>query len=308
MTPRTRAILQAFFVTFLWSTSWPLIKIGLVDIPPLTFAGARYVLAAGVLWVATARRSWPAQPQASGAGKTYVGVGMLLLLGLLGFAIPQAAQFFGLVYLDATDVSLLMNFIAVVTVLVSAVMIRESPSLAQGAGIVVALGGALGYFYPFGFEASELLGVLANLGGVLAVSVHTVIMRNLMRERRVSALRLTRDMMTIGSVVLLGVGLLLEDAPTLTLRSVGIVVFLAAVNTAFPFALWNHTLRELTAPEQAVIGNSMLIQIAILVWITLGERPTAIQIVFLVVVAIATAWVQLTGRAGRAAASAEGAS
>jgi hypothetical protein len=42
-------VLQALLVTFLWSTSWVLIKIGLVDIPALTFAGLRYALATLVL-------------------------------------------------------------------------------------------------------------------------------------------------------------------------------------------------------------------------------------------------------------------
>ena len=37
--------LQALFVTFLWSTSWVLIKFGLQDIPAISFAGLRYALA-----------------------------------------------------------------------------------------------------------------------------------------------------------------------------------------------------------------------------------------------------------------------
>ena len=41
----TRAVLQALFVTFLWSTSWVFIKLGLDEIPALTFAGLRYALA-----------------------------------------------------------------------------------------------------------------------------------------------------------------------------------------------------------------------------------------------------------------------
>ncbi len=45
LSPHLRAALQALFVTFLWSTSWVLIKIGLDDIPALTFAGLRYTLA-----------------------------------------------------------------------------------------------------------------------------------------------------------------------------------------------------------------------------------------------------------------------
>jgi drug/metabolite transporter (DMT)-like permease len=41
----TRAVAQALLVTFLWSTSWVLIKWGLADIPALVFAGLRYTLA-----------------------------------------------------------------------------------------------------------------------------------------------------------------------------------------------------------------------------------------------------------------------
>ena len=40
-----RSMLQALFVTFLWSTSWVLIKFSLEEIPALTFAGLRYALA-----------------------------------------------------------------------------------------------------------------------------------------------------------------------------------------------------------------------------------------------------------------------
>lgn len=54
MTPTTqthsktnpKAVLLALFVTFLWSTSWVLIKLGLqASLPPVTFAGLRYTLA-----------------------------------------------------------------------------------------------------------------------------------------------------------------------------------------------------------------------------------------------------------------------
>ena len=42
---RLLAILKAIFVTFLWSTSWILIKWNIHQIPPLTFAGLRYTIA-----------------------------------------------------------------------------------------------------------------------------------------------------------------------------------------------------------------------------------------------------------------------
>ena len=40
------AVLQALFVTLIWSASWVLIKVGLAHIPAITFAGLRYSLAA----------------------------------------------------------------------------------------------------------------------------------------------------------------------------------------------------------------------------------------------------------------------
>ncbi len=51
MIPRSHlvSVFQALFVTFLWSTSWILIKSGLDEIPALTFAGLRYTLAFLVL-------------------------------------------------------------------------------------------------------------------------------------------------------------------------------------------------------------------------------------------------------------------
>ena len=43
-----QAVLTALFVTFLWSTSWVLIKLGLrASLPTVTFAGLRY----GLAWV-----------------------------------------------------------------------------------------------------------------------------------------------------------------------------------------------------------------------------------------------------------------
>ncbi len=46
MSPHLTAVVQALFVAFLWATSWVLIKIGLGEIPALTFAGLRFTLAA----------------------------------------------------------------------------------------------------------------------------------------------------------------------------------------------------------------------------------------------------------------------
>jgi drug/metabolite transporter (DMT)-like permease len=99
--------------------------------------------------------------------------------------------------------------------------------------------------------------------------------------------------MGIGSIILLGIGLVVEPIPRLTTQSWFIILWLAVVNTAGAFTLWNHTLRTLTATESSVINNTMLIQIALLAWIFLGEALAPLQIGALVLVALGALLVQL---------------
>ena len=55
--------------------------------------------------------------------------------------------------------------------------------------------------------------------------------------------------MGAGGTALLGSQLALQGFPLMTLTQWAIVAWLAVVNSAFAFTLWNHTLRTLTAVE-----------------------------------------------------------
>jgi drug/metabolite transporter (DMT)-like permease len=62
--------------------------------------------------------------------------------------------------------------------------------------------------------------------------------------------------------------------------------WLAVINTALAFTLWNRSLQYLTATESAAINNTMLIQIAILAWIFLGEAPGGLDIIGMAAVSV----------------------
>jgi drug/metabolite transporter (DMT)-like permease len=94
-------------------------------------------------------------------------------------------------------------------------------------------------------------------------------------------------------VALLGFGLLVEEPPRLDLSGWLIVGWLAIVNTAVTFTLWNHTLRTLSATESSVINNTMLIQISILAWLFLGETLTWLQILGLAIATLGALFVQI---------------
>jgi drug/metabolite transporter (DMT)-like permease len=65
-----------------------------------------------------------------------------------------------------------------------------------------------------------------------------------------------------------------------------IIGWLAVVNTAWAFVLWNRSLVHLPAASSAVINNLMLVEIAVLAWIFLDERPSISQIVAIAVVTV----------------------
>jgi len=267
---RRIAVLQALFVTFLWSTSWVLIKMGIDQIPALTFAGLRYMMAFICLLPFMLH---PTQRSAL-ASLNARDWGWLFLLGLLVITITQGAQFFGLAYLPAVTVSLALNFTSPLVAILGILFLRERPTLFQWGGLVIFLAGVAIYFYPVNFPAGQWLALGVVSLGVISNALSSVLGRALNRKGHIPALTVTAVSIGIGSTLLLAAGLLTQGLPSLGLREWVIIVWMAVVNTAFAFTLWNHTLRTLPAMESSIINGTMLIQIALLAWIFLGETLT----------------------------------
>lgn len=292
LSPHTRAVAQALFVTFLWATSWVLIKFGLKDIPPLTFAGLRYGIAFLCLcipvFVSSARR---AELQALHL-RDWLQLG---LLGLIFIAVTQGSQFIALSYLPATTLTLLLNMSVVVVALVGGLILAERLIRRQWMGIGLFFVGVVLYFFPINIPAGERLGLLAGAVAVLANSTSSILGRHINRRTHINPLIVTFVSIGIGAGVLLVIGLAQSGLPQLTLVNWLIIIWLAAVNTAFAFTLWNHTLRTLPAVESSIINNTMLIQIALLAWLFLGERLTPQQAGGLALVAAGVLLVQFKG-------------
>jgi drug/metabolite transporter (DMT)-like permease len=222
----------------------------------------------------------------------------LLVLGVLFYAVTQGAQFLGLAYLPSVTVSLLLNFTAVMVALLGIVFLGERPSSMQWLGVALSIVGTIIYFYPISLPASQLLGLGIVVVGVIANAISAVMGRSINRTGDISPLVVTVVSMGIGSLLLLVSGLATQGLPPLSLGEWANIVWLAVASTAVAFTLWNHTLRVLSAVESSVINNTMLIQIAVLAWLFLGERLTAQQIVGMLVAGTGALVVQLRRGAG----------
>jgi drug/metabolite transporter (DMT)-like permease len=287
--PKLIAVLQALLVTFLWSTSWVLVKFGLEDIPALTFAGMRYFLAFLVLLPFYLRSKQAIPIRQLNKGDWFI----LVIYGLVYYTLTQGTQFLGLAHLPAITLSLLLNFSAPIVALLGIPLLKEYLTWQQWIGIGIFLVGVYAFFYPVDIPPGLVLGLVIGMVSVLATSAGSIIGRFINRAGRLDALTVTVVSMGIGSVVLLGVGLLTEEAPTLNWTAWAIVLWLAVVNSAFAFTLWNHTLRTLSATESSMINNTMLVQVAVLAWLFLGETPTGMEILGMAVVLVGVILVNL---------------
>jgi drug/metabolite transporter (DMT)-like permease len=285
----TKAVFQALFVVFLWATSWVLIKIGLQDIPALTFAGLRYTLAFLCILplVFLSRQKTSLRKISKGT------LWQLLVLGLLLYTITQGAIFLTLYYLPAVTVNLLWSFSTVMVALMGIFWLAENPTRFQWAGVLLATFGAVIYFYPATLLTNQLLGVLIAAVGVLANAGASILGRDVNRKGNIHPMTVTTISMGIGALTLLAVGITVQGMPAIPLRGWAIIAWLAVVNTAFAFTLWNHTLRSLSAMESSIINGTMLIWIPILAVLFLQEEVSTKEIIGLVVVAIGTVIVQL---------------
>jgi drug/metabolite transporter (DMT)-like permease len=286
------AALYALLVTFLWSTSWVLIKFGLKDIPALTFAGLRYGLAFLCLLPFALRPAGRYSLRDLSARQW----AWLIVLGVLFYAVTQGAQFLGLAYLPAVTVSLLLNFTSVIVALLGIWLLAERLAVFQWVGLSLFIVGVVTYFYPIVLPAGQTVGFIVVIVGVLANALSSILGRHVNRMGGISPLVVTTVSMGVGASLLLIIGISMQGLPHLNLANWAMIGWLAVVNTALAFTLWNQTLRILSALESSIINGTMLVQIALLAWLLLGEQFTLQKAAGLALAGLGALIVQLRPR------------
>ena len=288
------AVLQALLVTLLWASSFVLIKFGLQDsIPPITFAGLRYSFAFLCLLLLVLIN--PAQRKSFRSISSTNWI-QLTLLGVFFYAINQGAHFIGLSLLPANTISLIYSFGPLFIAIASGYLIKEAPSIIQWIGIIVSITGALFYFLPFNSSTGKQLGYLIALGSMFVNSFSSLLGRHVNHKSGLSPLVVTTVSMGIGALLLLIIGGITQGFGQLEFSHWLIIGWLAVVNTAFAFTLWNTALRTLSAFEAGIINNTMLIQVGILSWLFLDEPLSTRQILAMLLVVIGVIIVQLQGQ------------
>ena len=287
---RLSALLEALLVTFLWSTSYILTKIGLTEISPLVLVSLRYVVASLILVPAAVLRGEHRALDGRAALK-------LVFLGITGYSVAQGLQCVGLYHLPAVTVTFILNFTPVIVLTLGLVFLKTTPTPRQVAGIALVIAGAYIYFGG-GVSASSLTGVIVTFVSGLGWAAYLVASRAFFKPGEIGPLGLSAFAMGVGTVFIAGSAWVYEGFTALSLGGWGIVLWLGVVNTAAAFFLWNHALQRVEAFEISILQNTMLIQIAILSVIFLGEKLTASKMLGMAAVFVGVLIVQLSSLRG----------
>ena len=275
---RALALLEALLVSLIWASSFIFVKMALSELGPLTIGGLRYFLGFTCLLPFLRCRNFSlTRPQWL----------RMALLGFSSYALGNGAMFWALRFLPATTASFSMSLVTLTVFLGGIFWLQEIPNRPQTAGILIALAGMALFFSP-GLKPGEPIGLAILVLALLGFTSFGLLSRAAALDRQVNTLTLTAIPLAIGGGLLLAIALPVEGFPSAPPQTWGLVLFLAAINTALGYVLYYHALQSLQAFEMNVLLNLSPIWTAMLGWLLLGEVLTNPQWagIFVVIVGV----------------------
>jgi drug/metabolite transporter (DMT)-like permease len=227
---------------FVWGSTYVVTKTIVRDIPPLTLAVLRYLIAAGVLVpIAMKRGGLMRLPRP-------LPLVPLAWMGLTGIAILTVGFNYGLVYGSATQGALLYALSPAAVAIAAVFGLKETLSRHRIAGIILSVAGTTLVVASGGADRTAprpVLGAACMIAGIIAWAHYTVIAKRLADADQVVVIACVS---TIGMAMLLpfaAVELLERPVPQPTLEAWGGALFLGAIASAIAYVVYSLALREL---------------------------------------------------------------
>jgi drug/metabolite transporter (DMT)-like permease len=263
------AVAAWLVLCLIWGSTWLFIKLGLADLPPVSFAGIRFVVASAVLWGIVAVRRTPL-PR---GGRAW---GYLALTGFLAFSVNYGLLFWGEERTSSGLAAVLQATIPAFGLVMSHVLLpSDRMTLRKVIGVVLGIAGVAVVFSDrttlAGPEA--LRGGAAIVGGAFAVALSNVLVKA--RGGSFDPVVLSAAQMTFGLVPLVAAGRALEGSPFdfhWTRRAVLSLLYLALVGSVVAFLLFYWLLQRMDVTKVLLIALVTPVLALALGAATLGER------------------------------------
>ena len=215
-------------LVLIWAISWPVIKIGVGQIPPIWYGCLRYAIAALVLFGLVAVRGELALPPRS-------DLPLVVVSGALQMAAYSALTGLALTILPPGRASVLAFSTPVLVAPLAAWRLGEKLSLKIAAGVIIGCVGIVIIASPsFAVGGKPAMAYAMLMGAAAAWAITIVTVRGHRFES--SALSLAPWQMLIAATLLLPVAISAEGSPgQFTLLGAATLAYVAPVATAFAY-------------------------------------------------------------------------
>ena len=267
--PNKVAIVAAFVtLCVVWSSTWLAIKIGLRDLPPISYAGIRFVIAiVALLAVAIGRARLLPRSRAE-----YV---ILALTGVLMFSVNYGLLFWGELHVSSGLAAVLQATIPIFGLMFAHLMLPDEPMHWQRlSGAFLAVAGVA-------VICARLLnfnGMMAFWGGLgIVVGAAGAAFSNVLLKQRPIQLgpaMIAAWQMIFGTVPLLVLGWMVEGNPIRfhwTTMSIFCLLYLAIIGSALTFLLLYWLLPQMQATNLQTVSLITPPGAVMLGWLLGGE-------------------------------------
>lgn len=264
-----KALFVWFALSIIWGTTWLFIKLGLEDLPPVSFAAARFVIAATILLLVMIaqgtrfprlRRDWL----------------LLAATGMLAFTVNYGLLFWGEQHISSGLAAVLQATIPAFGLVIAHYHLPdERITLLKLCGVGLGIAGVAVIFSDQLQIAGRLAlwGSVAVVLGALAVAYANVLVKA--HGRHLHPATLAAGQMLCGLVPLLLFGIIIEGNPLKfrwTPLAVGSLLYLALVGSVIAFLLYYWLLKHMDVTKTMLISFVTPPVAIALGWLVLGEK------------------------------------
>jgi len=252
----------------IWGSTWLFIKLGLENLPPLTFAGIRFVLASLILTVLVFIRRAPLPKR-----KDWL---LIVIVGILQFTFNYGLVFWGEQHISSGLAAVLQATFPVFGLVIAHFYL---PQERMTLGKVIGVGlGVFGVAVIFS-EQLTISGRMALFGSVaLVMSAFFGSYSNVLVKAyggHIDPMVLAAGQMFFGFIPLLGIGIPAEGNPLRlhwSTMAVVALLYLVVVGSVMAFALYYWLMRNMAVTNTMLIALVTPAVAVILGMVVLGER------------------------------------
>jgi LPXTG-motif cell wall-anchored protein len=254
----------------IWGSTWMFIKIGLADLPPITFAGIRFLLASVILilMVLARRAAWP---------RTRRDWTLIAIVGILQFSLNYGLVFWGEQYISSGLAAVLQStFPAFGLVIAHFYLPQERLTVGRVIGVLLGVFGVAVIFSDQLTVAGSmaLLGSVALVSSALCGSYSNVLVKAY--GGKIDPQVFAACQMIFGFVPLLVIGMTTEGNPLhfhWTTMAVVSLMYLTIVGSVVAFALYYWLVRHMDVTNTMLIALAVPVVAVSLGMIFLHEKP-----------------------------------